>query len=245
MNTTAHTETELPRDAFAALTERLRLVQSEIAAECARTGRDARSVKLIAVSKTKPAADIAAASAAGQRQFGENYVQELLSKWNDAALNPLDIDWHFIGHLQSNKVKQIVARVSMIHTVDRLSLAEEISKQAGKVNRQIPVLLEVNISGETTKSGLAPDAVLDAAEKILPLPHLKLSGLMTIASPERECVKREFDEMHALFTRLQTRAGQGISELSMGMSGDFDLAIEAGATMIRIGTAIFGAREKR
>jgi pyridoxal phosphate enzyme (YggS family) len=226
------------------IAENLYRLKAEIAEVCARVGRTPESVKLIAVSKTKPASAVLEAFDAGHRVFGENYVQELLTKFADETLQTLPIEWHFVGHLQSNKVRYVTEKIAMIHGVDKLSLAEEISKRAKKYNRTIPVLLEVNISAEGSKHGLSPDALFAEAEKIFMLPNIELKGLMTIASPDREKVKQEFKQMRLLFEKLKTLAPnpEQITELSMGMSGDFDIAIAEGATLLRIGTAIFGER---
>ncbi|MCS6988154.1 MAG: YggS family pyridoxal phosphate-dependent enzyme [Chloroherpetonaceae bacterium] len=228
------------------IADNLKRIKAEIAEACVRAGRAPESVKLIAVSKTKPASDVLKAYEAGQRVFGENYVQELLAKFADATLQNLPIEWHFVGHLQSNKARYLAEKIAMIHGVDKLSLAEEISKRAKQRNRSIPILLEVNISNEVTKHGLKPDALFAEAEKIFPLPNIELKGLMTIASPDREKVKSEFKEMRRLFEKLKSLAPKPdqITELSMGMSGDFDIAIEEGATLLRLGTAIFGERSK-
>ncbi|MFN3562308.1 MAG: YggS family pyridoxal phosphate-dependent enzyme [Chloroherpetonaceae bacterium] len=226
------------------IAENLNRIKTEIAEVCARVGRTPESVKLIAVSKTKPASAVLEAFEAGHRVFGENYVQELLTKFADETLQTLPIEWHFVGHLQSNKVRYLAEKIAMIHGVDKLSLAEEISKRAKKYNRTIPILLEVNISTEASKYGLSPDALFSEAEKIFALPHIELKGLMTIASPDREKVKQEFKQMRLLFEKLKSLAPtpEQITELSMGMSGDFDIAIAEGATLLRIGTAIFGER---
>ncbi|MFQ3608397.1 MAG: YggS family pyridoxal phosphate-dependent enzyme [Chloroherpetonaceae bacterium] len=225
--------------------ENLKRVKEQIAEACVRAGRTHDSVKLIAVSKTKPAADVLRAFQAGHRVFGENYVQELLIKFADETLQTLPIEWHFVGHLQSNKVRYLAEKISMIHGVDKFSLAEEISKRAKTYNRTIPILLEVNISAEASKHGLSPDKLFQEAEKIFALSNLELKGLMTIASPDREKVKAEFKQMRALFEKLKSLAPNPaqITELSMGMSGDFDIAIAEGATLLRIGTAIFGERQ--
>ncbi len=226
------------------IAENLKRVREEIAEACLRAGRTPESVKLIAVSKTKPVSDVLEAFEAGQRVFGENYVQEWVTKFADETLQTLPIEWHFVGHLQTNKVRYVAEKISMIHGVDKFSLAEEISKRAKKHNRMIPILLEVNISAEGSKHGLAPDALFSEAEKIFPLPNVEVKGLMTIASPDREKVKAEFKQMRTLFEKLKAIAPKPdqITELSMGMSGDFDIAIAEGATLVRIGTAIFGER---
>lgn len=226
------------------IAENLSRIRSQIAEACLRAGRTPESIKLIAVSKTKPPSAVYEAYMAGHRVFGENYVQELLTKFADETLQSLPIEWHFVGHLQSNKVRYLAEKISMIHGVDKFSLAEEISKRAKQHNRTIPILLEVNISSEASKYGLSPDTLFQEAEKIFSLPHLELKGLMTIASPEREKVKTEFKQMRVLFEKLKSIAPkpEQITELSMGMSGDFDIAIAEGATLLRIGTAIFGER---
>ncbi|MBC8042901.1 MAG: YggS family pyridoxal phosphate-dependent enzyme [Rhizobacter sp.] len=224
------------------IAENLNQIRAEIAEACIRAGRQPEEVKLIAVSKTKPAPDVKAAIDAGQTRFGENYVQELTEKWNNHELATPNIEWHFIGHLQSNKAKFIAEKISLVHTVDKASLAVELSKHAAKPGRTIPVLLEVNISGEDSKYGLRPADVMREADAVMRVPNVELKGLMTIASPEREKVKTQFHAMQKLLAELHQHFGAGITELSMGMSGDFDLAIESGATYIRIGTAIFGAR---
>ncbi|MGQ9805853.1 MAG: YggS family pyridoxal phosphate-dependent enzyme [Chlorobiales bacterium] len=226
------------------IAENLSRIHAQIAEACIRAGRLPESVKLIAVSKTKPASDVYEAFLAGHRLFGENYVQELLTKFADETLQSLPIEWHFVGHLQSNKVRYLAEKISMIHGVDKFSLAEEISKRAKQHNRTVPILLEVNISSKASKYGLSPDKLFEEAEKIFSLPHLELKGLMTIASPDREKVKAEFKQMRVLFEKLKSIAPkpEQITELSMGMSGDFDIAIAEGATLLRIGTAIFGER---
>jgi pyridoxal phosphate enzyme (YggS family) len=198
------------------------------------------NVTLVAVSKLKPASDIEALYKLGQLDFGENYVQELVEK---QAVLPSNINWHFIGHLQSNKVKYIAPFVHLIHGVDSLKLLQEINKQALKNNRVIDCLLQIHIAKEETKFGMdAPElaAALDAAKQ---LPHVNIKGLMGMASfsDNQELVASEFKYLHGLFTtyhfNLQTNA-----VLSMGMSADYALAIQSGSTMVRIGSLLFGAR---
>jgi len=222
-------------------------VHAEIAAACTAAGRDPESVKLIAVSKMKPVPMLAEVAELGVMTFGESFVKELTDKWSDPRLKDLPIEWHFIGHLQSNKVKYLVEKVAMIHSVDSLSLAMEISKRAAKIERTIPVLLEVNASGEATKHGLHPDEVIQEAKKICTLPHLAVRGLMTLASPTDDArqVRGEFRLMKSLFNDLQALGDErlAVTELSMGMTSDFHIAIEEGSTMVRIGTAIFGERD--
>ena len=199
-------------------------VNERIAKACARAGRDTRSVKLIAVSKTQPIEKIREAVAAGHRVFGENYAQELREK---AAELP-DVEWHFIGALQSNKVKMIADKVALVHTCDRLSLAKEL----GKRGRQ-RVLIEVNIGKEPQKAGVMPDDAPLLVEQVAGL--VQVEGLMCIP-PAAGDPRRHFHALRELAGRL------GLKELSMGMSADYEAAIEEGATLVRVGTAIFGAR---
>lgn len=199
------------------------------------------NVSLIAVSKTKPNEDIEALYALGQRAFGENYVQELVDK--QLSL-PKDIQWHFIGHLQSNKVKYIAPFVHLIHGVDSLKLLTEINKQAQKSGRIISCLLQMHIATEETKFGM--DAVeLDAAlEASVHLPFVSIKGLMGMASfsDDQAQVRGEFKTLHKHFQNMQTKPGAPFSILSMGMSGDYQNAIEEGSNMVRIGSLLFGAR---
>ena len=202
-------------------------------------------VTLVAVSKTQPAEAVREAYAAGQRDFGENYAQE----WRDkaAALADLrDLVWHFIGALQTNKVKYVVGRpedtpgtprVVWVHTVDRLSLAEELSKRSQRRGASTRVLLEVNVAGEASKSGCAPDDLPGLAEEVARLPGLALRGLMCIP-PAEDDPRPHFAALRALRDGL----GVPMTDLSMGMSGDFETAIAEGSTIVRVGTAIFGAR---
>jgi hypothetical protein len=200
--------------------------------------------QLVAVSKTKPVDDIRELYDAGQRDFGENYVQELLEK---QAVLPEDIRWHFIGHLQSNKVKYIAAFVHLIHGVDSLKLLLEINKQGKKLNRPIPVLLQLYIASEETKFGMDYS---EAAECLLlkaqgQLEGVQIKGLMGMASfsEDNELVKKEFGELAAMHQRLKAQeCGAELEILSMGMSGDYKLALEQGSTMVRIGSLLFGAR---
>jgi pyridoxal phosphate enzyme (YggS family) len=217
---------------------RLDAVRTRIAAAARSGGRDPSEVRLVAVSKTKDAASIRLAHAAGQRDFGENYAQELVKK--AAELEDLrDLRWHFIGHLQRNKAKIVAPVASVVHTVDSARLAEELGKRAPQ---RLPVLVEVNVGAEDQKSGCREavlGAVLDAVEKE---PQLRLTGLMTVppASDEPDASRRFFDEL----ARLRDAHGgpRRLPDLSMGMSHDLEEAIRAGATIVRVGTAIFGAR---
>lgn len=217
---------------------RLAGIRARIAEAAARAGRPAGSVTLLAVSKTKPEALIREAYAAGQRDFGENYVQELAAK--AAALSDLpELRWHLIGPLQRNKVKQVAPVASLVHTVDRPSLAEEIEKRAAAAGKVIPVLLEVNVGGEASKAGCSPDEAPALAAAVRAMPHLSLRGLMTIP-PDTED-REEARPFFVALRRLRDAIGD-LPELSMGMSHDFEIAVEEGATIVRVGTAIFGAR---
>ena len=199
-----------------------------------------QSVKLVAVSKLKPASDIEDLYKEGQRDFGENYVQELVDK---QAVLPSTINWHFIGHLQSNKVKYIAPFVHLIHGVDSLKLLQEINKQALKNNRVIDCLLQVHIAKEETKFGMDAHELSAALEAAKQLPNVNIKGLMGMASfsDNQELVANEFKQLHKLFTTNHFDK-QPASILSMGMSADYPLAIAAGSNMVRIGSLLFGAR---
>ncbi len=200
---------------------------------------------LIAVSKLKPASDILELYNLGHRDFGENYVQELADKYEQL---PKDIRWHFIGHLQSNKVKYIAPFVHLIHGVDSLKLLQEINKQAAKNNRIVDVLLQVHIAGEETKFGLSEDELLAvwASLSATPLSNTRLRGLMGMASftPDTNIIKTEFAQLQSLFLRMGKAelGGSRVDSLSMGMSADYLPALEAGSTMVRIGSMLFGPR---
>jgi len=226
------------------IADNLKIVRERIVAAALQSGRDPASVRLVAVSKTRPALAVGEAARAGQRLFGENYVQELTGKAGEVT-EP--VEWHFIGHLQSNKVRQIAGLVTMIHSVDRLSLAEEIDRQWGRLGQVCAVLLEVNIAGEASKGGTTTAGILELAAAIARLPHLRVRGLMTMPPffDDPEGARPYFRELARLAGVV---AGQGIAgvemvELSMGMSGDFEVAIEEGATLVRVGSAIFGERQ--
>jgi len=200
----------------------------------------AASVTLVAVSKTKPVEDIKALYDAGQKDFGENYVQELVDK---QAVLPNDIRWHFIGHLQSNKVKYIAPFVHLIHGVDSLKLLKEIDKQAAKNNRIIDCLLQVHIATEETKFGMDEQELKDTIEQLSSFPNVRVRGLMGMASftDDQEKVRSEFISLHNIF-KQSVMNHQPSAILSMGMSGDYTIAIEEGSTMVRIGSLLFGAR---
>jgi hypothetical protein len=224
------------------LQKRIEQVQQRIEAACRRCGRNPAEVKLIAVSKTVPVERIRDAAACGLRCFGENYVQEALPKIR--SLDP-SLEWHFVGHLQRNKVKQVLGSFRLIHSVDRLSLIQEIDRRALR-DQPVEVLLQVNLSGETSKSGASPQEIPRLMEAILSSPHLRLRGLMTMPPffDNPEMARPYFRSLRQLRDRLLPLISppHSLQELSMGMTGDFHVAIEEGATMIRIGTAIFGPR---
>lgn len=225
------------------LRENIEQINSRIAAVAAVARREPSTVRLVAVSKTKPAELVTEAAAAGQLLFGENYVQELVAK---VASVTLPVEWHFIGHLQSNKVKQIAGLVTMIHSVDRLSLAEEISSQWGKIGKVCDILVQVNVAGEATKSGTTTAAALELVRLVSVLPHLRVRGLMTMPPffDDPEAARPYFRQLRLLAADITALAIPGVvmEELSMGMSGDFEAAIAEGATLVRVGSAIFGSR---
>lgn len=218
-------------------------IRHQIAAACARCGRDPATVQLVAVSKTHPAERVREALAAGQAVFGESYVQEFLVK---AEAVGAPVAWHFIGHLQSNKVRSLAGKVVLIHSVDRLSLAQEIDRQWGKHGAIARVLIEVNLGGETSKSGVGEAQLLPLLRSVAALPNLAVHGLMTLPPylDDPEAVRPFFRRLSALAREIDALALPGVAmeELSMGMSHDFTVAIEEGATLVRIGTAIFGER---
>lgn len=224
--------------------DNLKLVKKKIADAAARAGRDGEEVTLVAVSKTKPEEDIMALYKAGHRDFGENYIQELRTKHDDL---PEDIRWHMIGHLQRNKVKYIAPYVYMIHSVDSLALAETIEKEAAKHDRVIPVLIEVNVAGEDTKFGVAPSEAEALVRAISALPHVKVRGFMTSApyveDPEEDRIFFERLRHLSVDTAEKKIDNVTVDVLSMGMSNDYEVAVEEGSTMVRVGTAIFGERD--
>ena len=219
----------------------LAAIRGEMKNAAVRAERDPAAVRLVAVSKTHPAAAVAAAAEAGQRAFGESRVQEAREK---IPACPPGLEWHFIGHLQKNKVRQALPLFSFFHSIDSKSLAEAISRIASETDRTVEGLLEVNVSGEDTKYGFTPDQLRDALPSLLRLPQLRIRGLMTMApySENPEDARPVFRALRALRDELQDAHGHPLPELSMGMSGDFGPAIEEGATLVRIGSSIFGAR---
>ncbi len=225
------------------IAENLKYIGGKISAAAERSGRDAGAIRLVAVSKTQPAEAVRTALEAGQQIFGENYVQEFLEKSQDL---PENVEWHFIGSLQSNKVKYIAGLTTLIHSVDRISLAREINRQWGKIEKRCDILLQVNISGEETKSGTTSEGLIHLAHEVSKLPNVKVRGLMTMPPffDEPERARPYFRELRRLAEELAAKKIPGITmeELSMGMSGDFEVAIEEGATLVRVGSAIFGER---
>ncbi|MFK5913345.1 MAG: YggS family pyridoxal phosphate-dependent enzyme [Woeseiaceae bacterium] len=204
-------------------------------------GREAHSVKLLAVSKTRPIEDIRSAMAANQLIFGENYLQDALEKIHNISENTLE--WHFIGPIQSNKTRQIAENFDWVHTIDRLKIAQRLSEQRQTEQSQLNVCLQVNTSGESSKSGVMPEEALNIAKDIAKLPRLKLRGLMTIpaANNNFEQQQKPFHLLSELKNEM-TASGIHLDTLSMGMSNDMEAAIAEGSTIVRIGTAIFGAR---
>ena len=219
-----------------AIADNLQAVRARISRALEAARRDDNAVTLLAVSKTHPAAKIAEARAAGQRAFGENYVQEALEKMTAAP----DLEWHLIGPLQSNKTRLVAERFQWVQTVDREKIAKRLSEQRPAALSPLNVLIQVNASGETTKSGVSHHEVEALAKTVAALPRLRLRGLMAI--PEPGAPRERYAEVRALYDSLKGRFG--LDTLSVGMSDDLELAIAEGATMVRIGTAIFGARRK-
>lgn len=216
-------------------------VKSRIAAAATKALRDPREILLVAVSKAHPATSIREAHAAGQQHFGESYVQEALDKM--ARLGDIDLVWHFVGPIQSNKTKPIAERFQWVHSIDRLKIAERLSSQRTQARGPLDVCMQVNVSGEPSKSGCALVEAAALAHAIAKLPRLRLRGLMAVPEPTTDaCLRRRrFEALHELLGELN-RDGLEMDTLSMGMSDDFEQAISAGATMVRIGTTIFGAR---
>ncbi len=228
------------------IAENVEQVRKRIRRACQRSRRDPQSVRLIAVSKTFDAEKIREAVEADVNDIGENFVQELRDK--RAALNNPHILWHFVGHLQSNKVKYIADFIHLIHSIDHRSVAEEIDKRGAKSGRAVDVLIEVNTTGEKTKFGVLPEETVEFAKSLAHFKNLKLKGLMTIGPflPDPEASRPAFQTLRSLRDETM-RVGienAEMTELSMGMTNDFEVAIDEGATMIRLGTAIFGPRKK-
>ena len=229
------------------ISENVQNIRQRIDLACRRVGRSPSEVSLVAVSKTFPADRIRDAVSAGVRDIGENYVQEVTGKRD--LLSGLDIRWHFIGHLQSNKVKQVASWVHLVHAVDSVGLVREIDKQASRAGRTLDVLIEVNTTGESTKFGVAPENTAELLQALEPFKNIRVSGLMTIGPflPDPEGSRPMFRQLRLLREQLSQVRQHNIDlrHLSMGMTGDFEVAIEEGATIVRIGTAIFGSRKKQ
>jgi len=231
------------------LRKRLEEINGRIAAACHRAGRDFFDVKLVAVSKTVDAERIRQAIEAGVRALGENRVQEAAAKIPvlQDAVAAHQVELHLIGHLQSNKARLAVELFSTIQSVDSLKLAVRLEQIAGEVGKRLPVFLEVNLGGEASKAGVAPDQVLPLCERIATLPNLELKGLMAVPPflDNAEDVRPFFRRLRQLRDEARHAGivGESFTELSMGMSNDFEVAIEEGATIVRVGTALFGARD--
>jgi hypothetical protein len=223
------------------LAENLAAIRQRIAAACARSGRDPAAVTLLAVTKAQPPEAVAQAAALGLTLFGENKVQEAKAK---IPLCPARLRWHLIGHLQTNKARDAVHLFEMIQSVDSLHLAEELQKRAEQAAKTVPILLEVNIVGEASKFGYPPARLLEDLNAINSLRRLEIHGLMTIPpwSPLPERARPVFKRLAELKRECEQILGAPLPHLSMGMTGDFEVAIEEGATMVRIGTALFGER---
>lgn len=220
--------------------ENLNEIKANIAASCEKAGRKAEDVTILAVTKTISAERINEAVALGLRDLGENRVQELISKYEDVKG---DVRWHLIGHLQKNKVKYIADKVCMIHSVESYSLMEEIEKQCAKTDKIMDILIEVNVSGEESKSGVDPSEVLDYVTKASEYPHIRVKGLMTMAPFDAEN-----DELHQIFSKLYKISvdisskkldNVSMEHLSMGMTNDYPIAVEENATIVRVGTGLF------
>ena len=224
------------------VTENLRKIQDLLRREARACGRDPAHVRLLAVSKRKPAAAVLEAAAAGQRDFGENFVQEGIAKMDEVGRD--DLVWHFIGHLQSNKTRQVAARFDWVHTLDRSKIARRLSEQRPHHAPDLNVCIQVNIDDEDSKAGIAPADVAALAAEVAGLPRLRLRGLMCIprAHGDREAQRRPFAALRALLESLG-HLGLELDTLSMGMTADYAAAIREGATIVRIGTALFGSRD--
>jgi pyridoxal phosphate enzyme (YggS family) len=222
----------------------LKSIQERITAACQRSGRDPASVTLMAVTKTHPPETVQLAAGLGIVYVGENKVQEAKAKIPQC---PGKLRWHFIGHLQSNKARDAVELFEMIQSVDSLSLALEINKRCEHAGKRMPVLLEVNLVGEASKFGYAPDRLLAELSELNALPRLEVHGLMTVPpwKPVAEQTRPFFRQARELKLRCEDIIGAPLPQLSMGMSGDFEVAIEEGATLVRIGTALFGERPRK
>lgn len=215
-------------------------VLGQIEAACERAGREAKTVQLLAVSKTHPSEALREMYATGQCAFGENYLQEALEKIE--ALADLEIEWHFIGHVQRNKTKLLAEKFAWVHGVDRLIIAERLSTQRLDSQPPLNICLQVNIDGQDSKDGCQPEEVAELVQRISQLPHLRLRGIMVIPAPNNVTALLDAQKLFEVVKALHTYP-EDWDTLSMGMSGDLEEAIAAGSTMVRIGTALFGARD--
>tara|TARA_B100000676_G_C18054123_1_gene833235 strand:- start:429 stop:1127 length:699 start_codon:yes stop_codon:yes gene_type:complete len=225
------------------IAENLAQIQQRISVACERSGRSPKEVQLVAVGKKFTAQVIKEAADCGLNLFGENRVQEAKIKIPDC---PGHLRWHFIGNLQTNKCKDAVALFDMLHAVDSLHLAEELNKRCEQLAKVMPVLLEVNVSGEGSKHGFTPKDAIEATQAFFDFPKLELHGLMTMApfSRQAESTRPYFRKLRELKNDCEEKLGASLPELSMGMSGDYEIAIEEGATLIRLGTTLFGPRSQ-
>ena len=226
------------------IAENLERVREQIAQAAARAGRVAEEIELVAITKTHPAEKVREAIEAGQTLFGESRVQEARAKIPEL---PSNLRWHFVGHLQKNKIRHALPLFEMIHSVDSLDVAQDINRIAGEQGMHPRVLLEVNVAGEGSKFGFSPDKLRDQMEELLALPRLSILGLMTIPplAENAEASRKYFVHLRELRDRLQTEFHVDLAQLSMGMTEDFAVAVEEGATRVRVGTAIFAERKKR
>src|SRR5262245_38419926 len=226
------------------LAENIDRVQKRIAAACSRAGRNPDEVTLVAVTKSQPPETVGEAARLGLTLFGENKIQEAKAK---IPLCSGRLKWHFIGHLQTNKARDAVELFEMVQSVDSLHLADELNKRAEQAVKRLPVLLEINVVGEASKFGYRPDKLLLELEQINALPRLEIHGLMTVPPWTKypQEVRPIFRQMRELKEECEQKLGAPLPHLSMGMSGDFEIAIEEGATMVRIGTALFGERRRK
>ena len=224
------------------IAENLERVRSQIAGAAAKSGRSPDAVELVAITKTHPAEKVREAIEAGQSLFGESRVQEARSKIPEL---PSNVRWHFVGHLQKNKVRQALPLFEMVHSVDSLALAQDMNRIAEEEGLHPRALLEVNVAGEGSKFGFSPEKLRDQMEELLALSRLSILGLMTVPplTRESEVSRKHFAELRELRDRLQTEFRVDFAQLSMGMTQDFSIAVEEGATLVRVGTAIFGERK--
>jgi len=226
------------------ISENLERVRKQIASAVVKSGRSADEVELVAITKTHPAETVREAIEAGQSLFGESRVQEARAKIPEL---PSNMRWHFVGHLQKNKVRQALPLFEMIHSLDSLALAQDIDRIAEEEGLHPRVLLEVNVAGEGSKFGFSPEKLRDQMEELLALSRLSILGLMTVPplAKEAEASRQHFVQLRELRDRLQTEFRVDLTQLSMGMTQDFPIAVEEGATLVRVGTAIFGQRRSR